>query len=174
MRTIFVPPHAGVLSAVGLAITSERREKLISVLQPAAGMTVANLAQACARAAHCVTSGEGWARDWTARMRYVGQGYELDVPLRDGDDGVAIAARFAQLHERRNGFSLAVPTEVIGIRYTTSGPAHPASFGDAPHERGATVDGPSIVMLDGATLRIAKGWSGAPHHTGGWLLTRTA
>jgi hypothetical protein len=28
------------------------------------------------------------------------------------------------------------------------------------------------VTLRGATLRIARGWIGVPHATGGWLLTR--
>src|SRR5437868_7089927 len=78
MRTIFVPPHAGVLSAVGLAITSERREKLISVLQRADDMDRAAVSAACERAAEEVHTGPAWTREWTARMRYVGQGYELD------------------------------------------------------------------------------------------------
>jgi hypothetical protein len=36
----------------------------------------------------------------------------------------------------------------------------------------ARVRGASVVALPGATLRIAPGWVGVPHATGGWLLER--
>ena len=187
MSTIYVPPHAGVLSAVGLAITSERRERLASVLIRTADLDVSALGAARDRAAEGVEAGAGWSREWTARMRYVGQGYELDVPVQEHDDHGALAARFTELHRKRNGFTLEAPTEVIGIRHVASGPAFSARF-----ERGVTSDwdavtaiddggsflatlaGPAVVVLEGATLRIAEGWSGSPHPTGGWMLTKSA
>jgi N-methylhydantoinase A len=185
MRTIFVPPHAGVLSALGLAITAERRERMISVLSLVEGMDEATLAKEMARAAAGVTAGADWRREWVARTRYVGQGYELDVPLREGDDGAALAARFAALHEQRNGFTLRARVEVIGLRHLASGAPHPVRFarhgGSAWHESrhvddggsfSARLQGPSVVVLAGATLRIADGWVGVPHETGGWLLER--
>ncbi len=187
MTTIFVPPHAGVLSAVGLAITSERRERLASVLVRTADLNDASLDNARARAAEGVQAGNDWTRAWTARMRYVGQGYELDVPVRDGDSHHDLAARFDELHHRRNGFTLEVPTEVIGIRHVASGPAHAARFErtaksawsattaiDDGGTFSATIAGPAVIMLPGATLRIAEGWTGTPHHTGGWMLVKQA
>jgi len=36
----------------------------------------------------------------------------------------------------------------------------------------ARLDGPAVVTLPGATLRVASGWSAVPHPTGGWLLER--
>ncbi len=185
MRTIFVPPHAGVLSAVGLAITSERRERLASVLVRAAALDATALAAARSRAAEGVHAEAGWTREWTARMRYVGQGYELDVPVRDGEDGNALAQRFTELHRTRNGFTLDVPAEVVGIRHVASGPAFPARFERATSSQwsavslvddGGTFDaqlvGPTVVVLDGATLRIAEGWTGEPHPSGGWILRK--
>ena len=185
MQTIFVPPHAGGLSALGLAITSERRERMVSMIAQTSALDVGTLGSALHHAADGVAEGDEWQRMWTARMRYAGQGYELDVPANIGDDGAAIASRFVALHTRRNGFSLDAPVEVIGIRHVSSGPAHrivfaraagtqwdPATAIDDNGAFDAQLRGPSVVVLPGATLRIAHGWTGVPHATGGWLLSR--
>ncbi|MEP6620533.1 MAG: hydantoinase/oxoprolinase family protein [bacterium] len=185
MHTIFVPPHAGVLSALGLAITPERRERMISVLAPAESLDVVSLGEALLRAADGVASGGEWQRAWTARMRYVGQGHELDVVAREGDDGAAIAARFATLHAQRNGFTLDAPAEVIGIRHVASGPMYPVRFAregtshwntetavDDGSNFDADVHGPAVITLAGATLRVAPGWGARPLPVGGWLLVR--
>ena len=186
MRTIFVPPHAGVLSAVGLAITPERRERMVSVLVPAHELDADALADVRERAAEGVCDEPDWTRQWTARMRYVGQGYELDVTMHEMDSGPALAARFADGHEQRNGFRLDTPVEVIGVRHVASGAAHPVRFArgvtsawdpalcvDDGGTFEACLHGPAVVALPGATLRIAAGWMGQPHATGGWLLQRT-
>ena len=185
MRSIFVPPHAGVLSAVGLAITPERRERMVSVLMRADALDHDAVRGALDRAADGVADDPSWSREWTARMRYVGQGHELDVPAQPGDDGAALAGRFAALHAQRNGFTLDTPAELIGVRHIASGAAHPITFArtgvsswhinSAIDDGGcfdASLAGPSVVALAGATLRIARGWNGSPHPTGGWLLTR--
>jgi N-methylhydantoinase A len=186
MRTIFVPPDAGVLSALGLAITAERRERMVSLLVRAEQLDGPALARELDRAANGVAAGDAWTREWVARARYVGQGHELDVPVHPGDDGAAVASRFTALHEQRNGFSLAAPVELIGLRHLASGSPHPVRFA----RRGASVwsasnrlddggtftarvEGPAVVVLPGATLRITSGWVGEPHETGGWLLERS-
>ncbi len=187
IRSIFVPPHAGVLSALGLAITAERRERMISVLARTDALDAVALARERARAAEGVAAGDGWERRWIARVRYVGQGHELDVPVHDDDDGAALAARFAALHAQRNGFTLDTAVEVIGMRHLASGAAHPVRFARAGDSRwsashqvddGGRVDaevrGPAVVVLPGATLRIAPGWTGVSHGTGGWLIEREA
>jgi N-methylhydantoinase A len=187
MRRIFVPPHAGVLSALGLAITPERRERMISVLARADALGVTEVHQAVERAAQGVADGDGWERHWVARVRYVGQGHELDVPVQPGDDGAAVASRFATLHATRNGFTLDAPVEVIGLRHVASGPAHPVRFAREGTSRwsatylvddggtfAARLSGAAVVALPGATLRIAPGWTGVPHRTGGWMLERAA
>ncbi|MDB4900139.1 MAG: Hydantoinase/oxoprolinase [Gemmatimonadetes bacterium] len=183
MRRIFVPPHAGVLSAVGLAITSERREQITSVLAPTGDFDAARLGELLDEMARQLRAPESWRRQWVARVRYAGQGHELDVPVSLGENGAALAQRFAELHATRNGFVLDAPSEIVGLRHIVSGPAHPVTFarrGDAPWsdrdpvdvglllER--TLDGPAVVALAGATLRIAAGWRAVPHATGGWII----
>ena len=185
MRTIFVPPHAGVLSAVGLAITPERRERMVSVLARADALDGAALRAALSHAAEGVADDAAWDRSWTARMRYVGQGHELDVAAFEDDDGDTLARRFTALHAQRNGFTLDAPAEVIGVRHVASGPAHPIAFARAAHSTwslsravddggtfSARITGPAVIMLSGATLRITAGWIGEPHPTGGWILER--
>ena len=187
MRTIFVPPHAGVLSALGLAITAERRERMISVLARADRLDAEALSRELDRSAAGVVAGAEWQRSWIARARYVGQGHELDVPAHPGEDGTVLAARFAALHERRNGFTLDAPVEIIGLRHAVTGPSLPIHFSrtavsawsdaqrvDDGGQFDARIDGPAVVVLRGATLRIAPGWVGAPHATGGWILEREA
>ena len=184
---IFVPPHAGALSALGLAITSERREQLISVLRLASeldGTAVDELLESSA--AHVVAE-ERWDRRWIARARYVGQGHELDLRVHRGDDGAAIAERFGILHRERNGFVLGAPVEVVALRHVASGDPHPVRF--ARHEGsgwrsdhrvddGGTFDaelhGGDVVALPGATVRVTDGWRGVPHPSGGWLLERVS
>ena len=185
MDSIFVPPHAGVLSAVGLAITPERRERMISFMSRVRELDAQRISAALDDAALGVADDPAWTRTWTARMRYVGQGHELDVPLSHGDDADLLSARFIAQHERRNGFTIAANVEVIGIRHTASGAATPISFtrtatsdwtDEARVDDGGTftarIAGPAVVTLRGATLRIARGWVGVPHTTGGWHLTR--
>jgi N-methylhydantoinase A len=184
---IFVPPHAGVLSALGLAITAERRERLISVLRPASGLDDAAVCALLDEAALGVDAGSDWERRWSARARYLGQGHELDVPVQQGDDGMAIAQRFDALHRARNGFTLPAPMEIVGVRHVASGPAHAVHFErysgsawrddhhvDDGGDFDATLRAGDVVVLPGATLRVTAGWQGSPHPTGGWLLERSA
>jgi N-methylhydantoinase A len=187
MRRIFVPPHAGVLSALGLAITPERRERIVSVLAPALDFDDVALGELLGRMALQLRAPDSWSRGWIARMRYAGQGHELDVPVEPGQSGLSLAARFHELHASRNGFTLDAPAEIVGLRHTVSGPAHPVTFArrgrgawnaEAPVDVGQTLDvvveGPAVIALPGATLRIASGWTGAPHETGGWILNTVA
>ncbi|MEO7454805.1 MAG: hydantoinase/oxoprolinase family protein [Gemmatimonadaceae bacterium] len=174
MTTIFVPPHAGVLSALGLAITPERREQLVSVLARATDFDAAALDAALDRAAHGVTVEDGWTRAWTARMRYEGQGHELDVAINRGEDGAALAGRFDAQHQQRNGFTLHVPAEIIGVRHVASGNPVAVRFTSIGTSAGAAnVVGPSVITLPGATLHVADGWTAATDATGGWRLHRT-
>jgi len=185
MTRIFVPPHAGALSALGLAITAERREQRISVLRAASGLDAQDVDALIESAAAGAGGDEEWERRWLARVRYVGQGHELDVPVQRGDDGPTIARRFSATHHERNGFALDEPVELVALRHLVSGPAHPVRFArqeasawsdaDRVDDGGtftARLSGGDVVALPGTTLHVVEGWSGVPHPTGGWLLER--
>ena len=170
MHRIFVPPHAGVLSALGLAVATERRERLVSAMQLADRLDAAAMRDLLDRAAAAVAAQSGWHRRWLARARYLGQGHELDVAVTPGDSGADVARRFAGVHAKRNGFALEIPVEIVSIRHVAGGSELPVRLARFGAER--ALSGGDVVALDGATLRVAPGWWGVSHSSGGWLLTR--
>jgi len=185
VRTVLVPPMAGVLSALGLAIAAERREAMASVMRRASEWPRAAIAAACdALAARTGVLDEG---RWWARARYEGQGHELEVPFTPADDGEALAARFAELHRARYGFTLDRPVEVIAARHAaTRAPLSPrlARQGEPGDWDGARVDsgaplaasvrGRATIVLPDATLLVAAGWTARALPIGGWMLERDA
>jgi N-methylhydantoinase A len=132
--TVLVPAAAGVLSALGLVATEERRDLVRSYVLPLA--EVGDLPQ----------EGE-------ADLRYTGQSFELAVPL-----GPALEERFHRAHEERYGYAdRDRPLELVAVRTADvrSGP----DLQLPPGER-VEVAGPSVLELDGATAWIPPGWVG--------------
>jgi len=186
MPQIIVPPFAGVLSAVGLALAPERHEVALSVLSRCAELSAAQLRTTVAELESRVS---GSARRTLARVRYVGQGHELEIPLVDGvDDGQAIAARFASAHEQRYGFQLPADAEIVALRHEAGEPAREAAFrrdADAPQfdattmidagglADGIALNGSTTIALPDATMFVADGWRAEPLAIGGWRLSRT-
>ncbi|AHG90469.1 Hydantoinase/oxoprolinase [Gemmatirosa kalamazoonensis] len=185
VRTVLVPPHAGVLSAVGLALAPARREAIGSVMRRASELAATDVAALVASLGSRAGAAARESRTWV-RARYAGQGHELEVPLVDGDDGAAIARRFAETHRARMGFTLAHDVELVSARHAVSDPGHAVRF--ARRERAApatfvqgamvddgaaldaTVHGAATVALPDATLRVADGWTARALPTGGWLV----
>jgi len=183
MRAVLVPPFAGVLSALGLATAPERREALASVMRRAADLDAAALGTVARELAS--RAGELDRREWWARARFVGQGYELDVPFAEGDDGTAVATRFADLHRARFGFVLDRPVEVVSARHASLGPTRDARLArrgasawstsalvDDGAALGATVRGPASIALPDATLLVPEGWTARALEIGGWMVER--
>ena len=184
MTRILVPPFAGVLSAVGLALAPERRDGLSSFLMQCQSLT-ANTAESVVSAltatlrAHDGDALE--ARSW-ARARYVGQGYELEVPLAVGDDGATIAQKFASVHEQRLGFVLERGVECVSLRVSLAGQRWPVQFArvardgelandvDDGRAMDRTIAGPFTVRLPDATMHIKDGWTARALAIGGWML----
>lgn len=186
MTQVIVPPHAGVLSALGLAMAPERREALVSCLARTDTLEAGALARLLEDAAAAVGTVAGGAPRWWMRVRYEGQGHEIDLPVAPGDDGAAIAARFAARHEARTGFVLPRPVEAISVRVAMEGAPWPVAWRrperagvlppDADDGRAMerTVRGPAVVRLPDATLHIPAGWTGRTLPQGGWLLEAAA
>ena len=146
LASVLVPAAAGVLSALGLAACDERRDAVRPVVAPLDG--VGDLPD----------EGE-------ADLRYVGQSFELTVPL-----GPDLAARFHAAHEERYGYADRQRTiELVAVRTArvTSGPE--VALGG----RRITVQGPELVTLEGATCWVPEGWAGATDADGTLRLERT-
>jgi N-methylhydantoinase A len=174
MRTVLVPPFAGVLSALGLAIAPERRDALASVMRRARELTAGDTRELGARLV-ARAGGNDSARSeqrWL-RARYVGQGHELEIPFAPGDEGAQLVKRFAAEHEKRMGFALEQEIEVIGARIALSTPAREPALACA-HASRDTIRGPAVVALSDATMFVADGWTARALAIGGWLVERGA
>jgi N-methylhydantoinase A/oxoprolinase/acetone carboxylase beta subunit len=186
MTDVLIPPFAGVLSAVGLALAPERHERATSVLVRAEELSADALRAQCDALADALTGSE---RRWIARVRYVGQGHELDVDCQPGGSGNDIAARFTEIHRARYGFTLPHAVEIVALRHTAGEPGTEATFTRDPQlppwdaERRidtggaadqAVVRGPASIALSDATLWVADLWYATARPEGGWHLTREA
>jgi N-methylhydantoinase A len=186
---VLVPPFAGVLSALGLALAAERRDAMASMMQPLDSLRPSDLSAELDSLAAAAGATSGRLAQWWLRARYAGQGHELDVPVTAGDESAAIGARFAELHLARFGFILERHVEIVSVRCAVTGAAlplrlsrdaSPAVEWDAscPHDGGgpleARVHGPTTISLADATLLVRPGWVARSLDLGGWLLEREA
>ena len=166
---VIVPPAAGVLSALGLAVAPARREALASVMALASELTEQSVEALIARLAGA-TGTSATAATWL-RTRYRGQGHELEVPVASGMGGSTVAARFVELHQSRFGFTLELPVEVISARHAASGEGRGVHLTGPTAER--TVEGPASIALADATLLVSGGWRARALPIGGFEVTRT-
>jgi len=145
--TVLVPAAAGVLSALGLVASDERRDTVRSYVRP------------LAEAGELPAEGE-------ADLRYTGQSFELTVPL-----GADVAAAFHRAHEDRYGYSdRERPVELVAVRTADVRPGPELVL---PPAQRLEVAGPHVLELEGATCWIPPGWVGGRDGTDSTLrLTR--
>jgi len=96
---------------------------------------------------------------------------------------VEVAERFVARHDQRAGFVLNRPVEFISARATLSGAPWPVHFArprrdgrlpttdvDDGRAMARVLEGPTVVRLPDATMRIAPGWTARALEIGGWML----
>ncbi|HKF75537.1 MAG TPA: hydantoinase/oxoprolinase family protein [Candidatus Dormibacteraeota bacterium] len=131
---VIVPPRPGIFSAMGLLSTDLRRDHLATFLRPAAAIDPVELEAAFQRlesGAVAELRAERMADADIASsrfldVRYLGQSYELPIPVQPGAFGAgALAAaerHFHQEHERAYGHSAPEePLEVVSVRVVAVG-----------------------------------------------------
>jgi N-methylhydantoinase A len=134
IRTVLVPDTAGVLSALGLVASDERRDHVETRLVPLAD------------------AGELPA-DGEADLRYRGQSFELTVPL-----GPDLADRFHRAHEERYGYAdRARELELVALRRAEIRAAPPLRL---PAAEPLRVTGPAVLEQAGSTVWVPHGWVG--------------
>jgi N-methylhydantoinase A len=183
MTRVLVPPHAGVLSALGLAVAPERRTAIGSVMARLDEMDAEALAAVFDRLASRNGSAPNVAH--IARMRYRGQGHGLEVAFDQGMTPSALGERFAAMHVRRYGFELPLPVEVVSARSVRSGDTRSVALsrsGKSTWSEQANVDdgspleariqGRRVVALPDATMLVPQGWSATALPIGGWFMER--
>lgn len=182
---VLVPPHAGVLSALGLAVAPERRTAIGSVMSRLDDMSHDRLASIFANLA--ARNGSAPNVSHVARMRYAGQGHELEVGFEPGMSPPDLGKRFAAMHLRRYGFQLSFPMEVVSARSVRSGETRSVALARAGRTTWSnethvddgslletTVRGRRVVALPDATMLVAEDWKATALPIGGWFLERAS
>ena len=153
MTTLVIPPHAGVLSALGLAGAAERVDVLASFHRPLATLDAKALAAGFAPLeAEAARRLPGAVPQRFADCRFAGQGFEVTVPLPARQ--AALGDAFAQAHRTRFGYAPpGVAVEVVNLRVRAE---RPATVPAAPPARNVAVQPqPRDVVIRGHRLRAA-------------------
>jgi N-methylhydantoinase A len=143
---VLVPAAAGVLSAIGLVASDERRDRVRSYVGPLRGAGAL-------------------PEDGEASLRDRGQSFELRVPL-----GRDLEERFHRAHEERYGYAdRDRVVELVTVRTADVRPGPPLELRASARR---SVTGPELVVLDGATCWVPDGWSGETDGHGTLVLER--
>jgi len=203
MSRVVVPPHPGVLSALGLAAAPERVDVLASLHRSLDDIRDGELARAfqpLVAAAAAALPDAGVTR--FVDCRFTGQGYEVTVPaLRD--DPATLAAAFQAAHRARHGHGDSdQPIELVNLRVVAERPVPAAAVGrragigipsagrrmivtrDGKRVRadvwplgempaGRHLNAPAVLAGPDATGLIEPGWRGIVHASGAVILERT-
>jgi N-methylhydantoinase A/oxoprolinase/acetone carboxylase beta subunit len=146
IETVLVPDAAGVLSALGLVASDERRDRVRSYVCP------------LEEAGDLPDEGE-------ADLRYRGQSFELTVPL-----GADVAQAFHRAHEERYGY--AEPERAIELVAVRTAEIAPGPRLELRASERREVAGPAVLELPGATCWVPVGWHGRTDGHGTLVLTR--
>jgi len=125
---VLIPPHPGVLSALGMVLADLVKDYSRTVMLPAP-------LRARARDELQAEGLDESDIDLLPALdvRYCGQSYELTIPLTDS--GVGFVERFHEAHQRRFSYaSEEEPVEVVNLRLTAVGRTAKPRFAPQPVE----------------------------------------
>ena len=194
VRRVLFPPHAGALSALGMAAADDMVEHAVSVHLPVAEFAGREPSLAAPLAARVAEQLPGAAVRYVAECRYVRQGYELDVPC-GGGVWDKVGRDFHDVHQRAFGHQDPKGAiQVVALRAvgTLSGGARQVRWPrrstmggsarlrlrlergeveavgadwDGLHD-GKVLAGPAVVEGRSATALIPPGWVGRVNRIG--------
>jgi N-methylhydantoinase A len=201
MRTVIVPAHPGVLSALGLAAAAERVELAASVHLRADTPQRVRVLDAFRELEQRVqTALPGALTRRLADCRFAGQGYEITVHLTNGEPD-SIEAAFHAAHRARYGHvGAGGVVEIVNVRVVAERVGERPVLGrrqgigrPTPESRRIVVGGreiraqiwplgelpprlriagPAVLAGPDATALIEPGWRGTVHSTGAVVLER--
>jgi N-methylhydantoinase A len=131
LAEVIVPPRPGLLAAWGLLVAPDRRESTITVLRPLGEVSPAESVAYFERAYQGLSapppSGAQILR--TAAMRYLGQGFEVEIAVDDPANTAELDQRFHSAHDHEYGFSMpAAAVEWVELRVAWEIPAPAWAF----------------------------------------------
>ena len=126
---VIVPPYPGITSAMGLLTSDLKYDQMRTVFMTKGAIDAKRLDREVAVAAaelrarlreDGVADGE---IEVTAGLdcRYVGQGYELRIPLSEERFTSEALEEFHRLHEQEYGHAFRDPIEIVNLRVTANG-----------------------------------------------------
>ena len=182
-RTL-VPPNPGNVSAFGLLTVDVRNDYVQTVVSKHVDLDVARVQSVFAdleAQAQAALDGEGFGRDAqrmqrTADLRYVGQAFEVRVPVPDGrldaEGSETVAQAFHAAHRQLYGYDFATDprqaVEWVNLRVSGIGPIRRPDLVELEARDGGTdraVTGSRRVFFDTEHT--------APSSGGGWVDTPT-
>ncbi|MBI1722338.1 MAG: hydantoinase/oxoprolinase family protein [Gemmatimonadetes bacterium] len=198
---VLLPPHAGVLSALGMAAAADMTERSVSVHLAAGDFATRADALAAPLVAQLGADLPGASLSFVAECRYVGQGYELDVSCAAGawND---VGEGFQEAHQRAFGHhdasalvevvALRVIGRAAGVQERIGWPRRSMTGGTARLRirleegdvdaagydwdtltNGQEMEGPSVVSGRSATAFIPRGWKGTVNRVGAIVVERS-
>ncbi len=151
---VLVPPHPGITAATGLLTSDLKYDQMRTVFMREGAIDAGAIDKSLDDVADELRSrlrDDGVSEaDITISAaldcRYMGQGYELRVPLPEGRFTDADLAEFHNLHRQEYGHAFTDPIEVVNLRVTGVGAREgvdrlPASIGSLDESRLGTGDG---------------------------------
>jgi N-methylhydantoinase A len=185
MRKILCPRAGGVLSALGLVCSEQRRDTARTVLLRGTDLSRGRIAAEVERIAAGLDEGMADARAETVyEMRYAGQAFELPIPGSPIPDPAELLEAFAAEHEARYGYrdpDAEIELVTIRVAFASQGPevspraaesgvdedSRRALFdgawvqtrvvrGEPP--AGFSAEGPCVFELPESTLVLPPGW----------------
>ncbi|MFQ5898636.1 MAG: hydantoinase/oxoprolinase family protein [Candidatus Methylomirabilia bacterium] len=158
---VLVPEAPGVFSALGLLVADIRHDFVRSYVARADRVAPATLAAICAELEAVGSDAlrddgidpERWMLQRTADLRYLGQAYEVNVPVPAGIlDAAAVAevvGRFHAEHQRLYAHSASGdPVEFVSLRIAAVGPVVPPALRQRPARPVAAPTGRRPVFFE--------------------------
>ena len=143
VRRVLVPPHAGVASALGMIVapisfdTVRSQPRRLSITDPdALKRLFAEMAAECRGRMPADLDADGLTDSLSLDMRYVGQGYHVNIPIPaealDADFPAGIMNAFNAVYRKLYGRVYDdLELEIINLRLSTRAPARMGNFGAA-------------------------------------------
>jgi N-methylhydantoinase A len=164
MTTGFVPPHAGILSAVGILAGSPGTHVSQTVLGQPLSEVERRLDAVGAELRQ--QWGQGVRMQATVDMRFAGQSHELPVPWNA--DQTELTRTFKQRYLEQFGYLPDEVPEWVNLQVSASVPST-FSAPDVDNSSG-TVTGPAALVSRDTTLWVADGWTATAAPGGGYLV----
>jgi N-methylhydantoinase A len=202
VESVVVPRACGVLSAYGLLAADEQHDAVRTLREPLAELDGERVECAYEDLADAVRSDVAAGGDpvveRAAAVRYVGQSFELSVPVDDPFDPDAVRRRFETAHEDAYDYLLDDPVELVTARvtavverdhvdvaYDPTGDARTGTrdaFFDGDYREtpvydrealpvGEDVAGPAILDQRESTVVVPPTWTGTVQDDGTLVMT---